>query len=117
LTAEVPSPEVLFRKTVRIAVETAGLALGWIGLIGEDKRLDFVLVEGRAKGYVEGLVISSDPDIPEEHGPGGRLSGLLIRRSLVRVQVGEPEYTGVPEESLDFICYPIYSLFPKSTNW
>jgi diguanylate cyclase (GGDEF)-like protein/PAS domain S-box-containing protein len=72
LTAEVPSPEVLFRETVRIAVETAGLALGWIGLIGEDKRLDFVVVEGRAKGYVEGLVISSDPDIPEGQGPGGQ---------------------------------------------
>jgi len=72
LTAEVPSPEVLYRETVRIAVETAGLALGWIGLLGEDKRLHFVVVEGRSKGYAEGLVISSDPDIPEGQGPGGQ---------------------------------------------
>lgn len=72
LIAEIPSPEMLYRETVRIAVETADLALGWIGLLGESKKLDFVGVAGRAKGYVDGLVISSDPDIPEGRGPGGQ---------------------------------------------
>ncbi|EQD42694.1 multi-sensor signal transduction histidine kinase, partial [mine drainage metagenome] len=36
------------------------------------QKLDFVGVEGRAKDYVDGLVISSDPNIPEGRGPGGQ---------------------------------------------
>ncbi len=72
LTAEVPAPEVLYRETVRIAVETADLALGWIGLLGESQKLEFVGVEGRAKDYVDDLVISTDPDTPEGRGPGGQ---------------------------------------------
>ena len=72
LTAEVPSPEFLYHETVRIAVETAGLALGWVGLLGDGRRLEFVAVEGRAKDYVEGLEISSNPALPEGQGPGGQ---------------------------------------------
>ncbi len=94
LTAEVPSPEVLYRETVRIAVETAGLALGWIGLLREDKRLDFIVVEGRSKGYAEGLVISSDPDIPEGQGPGGQA-----------LRTGDP------------VIYPNFSSNPSFAPW
>jgi diguanylate cyclase (GGDEF)-like protein/PAS domain S-box-containing protein len=72
LTAEIPSPESLYQETVRIAVETGDLPLGWIGLLEETKRLRFVAMEGPAKDYVEGLVISSDPDVPEGRGPGGQ---------------------------------------------
>lgn len=72
LTAEIPSPERLYRETVRIAIEMGDLPLGWIGLLDDSKRLIFVAVEGRAKGYVDGLVISSDPEVPEGQGPEGR---------------------------------------------
>ncbi|MEC4683926.1 MAG: EAL domain-containing protein [Nitrospirota bacterium] len=93
LTAEIPSPESLYQETVRIAVETGDLPLGWIGLLEETKRLRFVAMEGPAKDYVDGLVITSDPDEPEGWGPGGqslRSDEPVIFRDFLSDQNFEP---------------------------
>jgi GAF domain-containing protein len=56
----------------RIATNTGGFLIAWVGLLHADRTLRAVAVAGKAKDYVEGLALSADPALPEGNGPTGR---------------------------------------------
>ena len=62
----------LLAQVCRIAVEDAGFSLAWIGLLDQDGLLRPTAVAGAARGYVEGLKVSADDELPEGRGPVGR---------------------------------------------
>jgi len=73
------SRDELSQEICEALVGNAGMRLAWIGW--EDPRvsqLAIIAVAGEARGYVEGLVISTDPANEKSRGPTGRavLTGL-----------------------------------------
>ncbi len=56
----------------RVATDTGGFLVVWVGLLNADRTLRAVAVAGKAKDYVEGLTLSVDPALPEGNGPAGR---------------------------------------------
>lgn len=74
--------DALFRRICQIAVEQAGFAFAWIGLL--DAATGTVLPAarfGEDHGYVEALQISIDPERPEGRG----VTGLVIREGKHRI--------------------------------
>ncbi|OAI11768.1 hypothetical protein A1507_19770 [Methylomonas koyamae] len=68
----VQSRTELFANIVRIAVEFSELACAWIGLVdAKRQRLRPVAVYGPSSSYVDNLLISCDPLLPEGSGPCG----------------------------------------------
>ena len=62
----------LMGEICRIAVEEGHLHLAWIGVIDEAaKRVRSVAQFGSGEEYVDNIVISTDPALPEGNGPGG----------------------------------------------
>ena len=63
----------LFAEICRVAVETGGMKLAWIGLIDPDTRLLRPVASAgeHANDYLHGIEISEDTDSPFEHGPAG----------------------------------------------
>ena len=67
-----PTPEALFEPVCRILVEETGLRLAWLGRLDDSGWLRPEAWAGEATDYLEGLVLGTDPDLPEGRGPGGQ---------------------------------------------
>lgn len=67
------SPTALFQDLCRIAVQSGGLKLAWVGEINHsDRSIQPVASAGdSALSYLDGLEISTDPDSPFGRGPIG----------------------------------------------
>jgi PAS domain S-box-containing protein len=65
-------PEELLREVCRIAVEAGGLKLAWVGRVHDESGEIRPIASCGETAYLEGVVISSRPDIPEGMGPTGR---------------------------------------------
>lgn len=64
--------EDLFNSICRIAVERAGLAFAWIGLLdGANGMLHKVARFGEDHGYIDSVRVSTDPRLPIGRGPTG----------------------------------------------
>jgi diguanylate cyclase (GGDEF)-like protein/PAS domain S-box-containing protein len=63
----------LFKRVCDIAIRYGHFRLAWIGLVDEDTR-DLAVVEsaGPEVSYLQGTVVSVDPDSPYSSGPSGR---------------------------------------------
>ena len=62
----------LFPQICRIAVESGGMKMAWIGLVDEaSQRVKPVAFYGEGAEYLEGIQISTDADDPSGRGPGG----------------------------------------------
>ena len=67
----VSSPQDLYEQACRIAVETGGLQVAWVGLVDpETRQVRPVAWAGASDGYVEGITISA-AEVPEGLGPTG----------------------------------------------
>lgn len=74
--------ESLFTRICRIAVEEAGFAFAWIGLLEPATgAVNPVARHGEDGGYVERLRVTSDPQLPEGRGA----TGLVIREGRHRI--------------------------------
>jgi PAS domain S-box-containing protein len=62
----------LLARICDIAVEDAGFALVWIGLLNPDGFLRAGAVAGPARAYIDGLKLTVDERLPEGRGPAGR---------------------------------------------
>lgn len=66
--------EALFQRICEVAVERAGLAFAWVGLIDTaEKRIRPAARHGDDKGYIDSIKVSIDALLPEGRGPAGRL--------------------------------------------
>lgn len=68
----------LFREICEIIASFGGFALAWVGRVNAERKLIQVVAKAGAKaGYLAGLEITLDPDLPASRGPSGRavLSG------------------------------------------
>lgn len=62
----------LFNEICRIVVEFGGMKMAWIGLVdAHSKKIFPVNAYGNGTEYLEGIMISADPDVPEGRGPTG----------------------------------------------
>ncbi|MCX7109113.1 MAG: EAL domain-containing protein [Proteobacteria bacterium] len=62
----------LLKTVCRIAVESGGMKMAWIGQFDPDTRQIMpITCQGEGSDYLEGIVISTRPDIPEGQGPTG----------------------------------------------
>ena len=67
-----PSESVLLASACRIAVEHGRMALAWIGVPEPGGRFVCMANHGSTPStYVENLIVSIDPRVPEGHGPDG----------------------------------------------
>lgn len=62
----------LFQAVCDLAVRYAHLELAWIGRPDEYDHFLYLARAGKAVSYLDGFMISSDPDIPEGQGPSGK---------------------------------------------
>jgi len=70
----------LFLMVCEVAVRFGGMSLAYIAEINpETKRLDIRAMYGSGADYLDGIVFSSDPDLPEGKGP----SGVCFRESRI----------------------------------
>lgn len=64
--------ETLFQDICRVIVESGRFKLAWIGLLDEvTQTIRPTAATGDNQDYLEGLVISVDPGVPEGRGPSG----------------------------------------------
>jgi PAS domain S-box-containing protein len=76
------TPEEMIAGICRIAVEQGELALVWVGQLDERTHtLMPVASAGAATGYLDDILISADPAIPEGQGP----AGIAVRTGQVSV--------------------------------
>ncbi len=67
-----PSEAELFEQVCRIAVETGGMKFSWIGRLNQDTNaVDVVAYYGQGSDYLDGLMLSADPNLVEGRGPTG----------------------------------------------
>ncbi len=66
-----PDEASFHAEICRIAVTHGGLSLAWIGVPDADSRFQILAASG-ATGYLDGVLIASDPTIPEGQGPAGQ---------------------------------------------
>ncbi|MBI5766238.1 MAG: PAS domain S-box protein [Verrucomicrobia bacterium] len=78
----VKSREALFAEVCRVLVGPGEFLLAWIGWQDQASQLLVpVAVDGRGRGYVEGITVSIDAEKPEGRGP----SGIAFREGRTRV--------------------------------
>jgi signal transduction histidine kinase len=66
------TPDELYERICRIAVETGAFAMAWVGLTDPvTKRIEPVVKYGDSRGYLTGVKIYAD-DVPEGRGPTGK---------------------------------------------
>jgi len=66
------NPEQLYKEACRIAVETGGFRMAWLGTVDPASlAVQPVAYCGWDEGYLEMISISINPDIPEGRGPTG----------------------------------------------
>lgn len=64
------SPAEVYRAVCTACVELAGLRLAWVGIADPElRRIVPVEAAGDALAYLDNIVISTQPDIPEGRGP------------------------------------------------
>lgn len=74
--------DALFSRICRVAVEEAGFAFAWVGLLDPATgKVNPVARHGEDHGYVDHLQVSSDPLSPEGRGA----TGLVIRDGRHRI--------------------------------
>ena len=72
LITRVKDPAVLFNEACRIAVDSGGFDMAWVGEVDAETRLIRpVAAQGRVASYLDGIRVSID-DVPEGRGPTGR---------------------------------------------
>ena len=71
----------LFAETCRVAVDEGGFLGAWVGEPGPDRRMHAVAHAGVLKGYVEDLLVTTDPALETSHGPTG--TAYLEGRAVV----------------------------------
>ncbi len=86
----------LLARICGIAVEDAGFALVWIGLLDQDGFLRTGAVAGPARAYVDGLRLAADERLPEGRGPAG-----LALRSGAHVIINNIEASEIMRPWLD----------------
>ncbi len=68
----------LFPLVCRVAVDLAGMQAAWIGCINQDSGLiEAAASYGSGLGYLDGITISADTELPEGRGP----SGIALREN------------------------------------
>lgn len=74
--------DAVFGTICRVAVEKAGFAFAWIGLIdAESRQIRLVARFGEDHGYIDRLQLSLDPEKPEGRGA----TGLVVREGRHRI--------------------------------
>ncbi|OCC14866.1 diguanylate cyclase/phosphodiesterase (GGDEF & EAL domains) with PAS/PAC sensor(s) [Dissulfuribacter thermophilus] len=63
--------ECLFKDASKILKDLGGFDLVWIGVHDAKKNLLVPVAAAGKKEYLDGLVVSTDPNVPEGCGPGG----------------------------------------------
>lgn len=71
MMAERRDEEGLFQEICEMSVRYVEVDLAWVGVPGRDGRIRFVGSAGET-GYLDGLSITIDENLPEGNGPGGR---------------------------------------------
>ncbi|HOP14956.1 MAG TPA: PAS domain S-box protein [Gammaproteobacteria bacterium] len=66
----VTDADSLYRRVCEIAVDTAGFVLAWIGKPDGD-HISVAASYGPARDYLDGIQVSTRPDLPEGRGPSG----------------------------------------------
>ncbi|MDA8363866.1 MAG: EAL domain-containing protein [Gammaproteobacteria bacterium] len=69
---EAQDEATLLQTVCDLAVRHAGMALAWIGRPGTGNRFEFLASAGPEIRYMDGLTVSTDPEVPEGQGRGGR---------------------------------------------
>ena len=63
----------LFDQICQIAVETGLMKLAWIGMEETaSQRIKPIVIHGEGQSYLDGIVISTNPELPEGQGPTGQ---------------------------------------------
>ncbi len=74
---------VLFPLVCRMAVEYGGVKMAWIGQANpETKQIQPVAAYGESTQYLEDILISVDPDVPEGRGPTARAYRDLVATTV-----------------------------------
>lgn len=73
LISQEPGEQHLLQRICELAVRQAGVSLAWIGRPDAQARLQFLASAGPARGYLDGICISTDPHIPEGRGGVGQV--------------------------------------------
>lgn len=73
----VRAPRQLYREACRIAVETGGLRMAWVGLTDKEGRVNPAAQWGFLDGYLDSITVYAK-DVPEGRGP----VGMAIRAGL-----------------------------------
>ncbi|HET9122955.1 MAG TPA: EAL domain-containing protein, partial [Acidiferrobacteraceae bacterium] len=102
LIAHHPDPMQLFSSVCEIVVTHTYLKLAWIGLVDPVSQTPRVVASaGVAIGYVDGLELSVDPQVPEGRGPFGR--ALRSEQNLVIQDIAtEPGFEPWRERAAQF---------------
>ena len=70
IAASRPDQATFYAEICRVATSGGEMPLAWIGVPDETSRFQIIAASG-AVGYLDEIVISSDPDRPEGQGPAG----------------------------------------------
>ncbi len=66
------TPQALLQEACRIAVEVGSVSMAWAGFVDEETGIIRPIAShGDVAGYLEGLLVTTDPGVPEGRGPGG----------------------------------------------
>ncbi len=87
------TPELL-QSICDLTVEVTDARLAWIGHAGPDGRIVFVAKAGPAVGYLDGIVLSADPGVPEGKGPAGQAlrSGEPVFHFIYQTEPISPDW-------------------------
>ncbi len=84
----------LFPMVCDVAVRFGGMSLAYIAEINPETRLlEMRAISGRGKEYLEGIVLSSDPDVIEGQGPSGtcfRESRIVLVQRFMKDPLTKP---------------------------
>jgi len=91
----------LFSRICDIAVQDAGFAIAWIGLVEPDGFLRRAAGAGPALAFVDHLKISADEQLQEGQGPGGQALRTGAHAVINRIAT-DPSMDYWRDRSLDF---------------
>ena len=94
LIARTQNQTELFCGICKIAVELGGMRMAWIGIPrAADQRIMPVASYGDGTGYLDKIVVSARPEIPEGHGPSGtafRENRPVLNQDFLRNESARP---------------------------
>ena len=107
-----PDPDSVFKAISEIAVTYGGLRLAWVGMPDTEGWVHPVAASGDASDYLHHLAISTDPDLPEGHGPTGiamREGRHVVEPDIVTDPTMSPWHTAAEAAGLrSSAAFPIH---------